>query len=100
MASAPKKSEGDYSKRDAAYALVTNDPTTSSHGAVSFVAGYPFKKDRTVGVTIGGQTFELFTTTHKAPDGPWTHGPEDDRSLAPAMVGAQAHSTRTSGRGR
>src|SRR3546814_9702716 len=49
MASAPKKSEGDYSKRDAAYALVTNDPTTSSHGEVSFVAGYPFKKDSTVG---------------------------------------------------
>src|SRR3546814_9728455 len=45
MASAPKKSEGDYSKRDAAYALVTNDPTTSSHGEVSFVAGYPFRSE-------------------------------------------------------
>ncbi|HEY9567238.1 MAG TPA: invasion associated locus B family protein [Thalassobaculum sp.] len=89
MASAPKKSEGDYSKRDAAYALVTNDPTTSSHGEVSFVAGYPFKKDSTVGVTIGGKTFELFTKTDKAPDGAWTQGPEDDRSLVAAMVGGE-----------
>ena len=37
MASAPKKSTGEYAKRDAAYALVTNDPTTNSRGAVSFV---------------------------------------------------------------
>lgn len=82
MASAPKKSEGDYSKRDPAFVLVTNDPTTKSHGEVSFVAGYPFKKDSTVSVAIGGKTFELFTATDKA----WTQGPEDDRDMVAAMV--------------
>lgn len=87
MASAPKKSAGDYSKRDAAYALVTNDPTTNSRGEVSFVAGYAFKKDSTVSVTVGSRTFELFTKTDKAPDGAWTQGPEDDRDLVAAMIG-------------
>lgn len=86
MASAPKKSVGEYAKRDAVYALVTNDPTTNSRGEVSFVAGYPFKKDSTVSVTIGGKTFELFTKTDKAPDGAWTQGPEDDRDMASAMI--------------
>lgn len=86
MASAPKKSAGEYAKRDAAYALVTNDPTTNSRGEVSFVAGYPFKKDSTVSVTIGGKTFELFTKTDKAPDGAWTQGPEDDRDMVAAMI--------------
>lgn len=86
MASAPKKSEGEYAKRDAAYALVTNDPSTKARGEVSFVAGYSFKKDSSVSVTIGGRTFELFTKTDKAPDGAWTQGPEDDREMVAAMI--------------
>lgn len=82
MASAPTKSVGDYSKRDPAFVLVTNDPTTGGRGEVSFVAGYPFKEDSTVSVAIGGTTFELFTAGDKA----WTQGPEDDRDLVKAMV--------------
>lgn len=82
MASAPKKSAGDYSKRDPAFVLVTNDPTSGGRGEVSFVAGYPYKDNSTVGVAIGGKTFDLFTADDKA----WTQGPEDDRDMVDAMV--------------
>ena len=82
MASAPKKSVGDYAKRDPAFVLVTNDPTTGGRGEVSFVAGYAYKKDSTVTVAIGGHSFELFTAADKA----WTQGPEDDRDMVAAMV--------------
>lgn len=82
MASAPKKSAGDYSKRDPAFVLVTNDPTTGGRGEVSFVAGYPYKEGSMVSVAIGGATFELFTAADKA----WTQGPEDDRAMVSAMV--------------
>ena len=82
MASAPKKSVGDYSKRDPAFVLVTNDPTTGGRGEVSFVAGYPYKDGSTVSVAIGGRTFDLFTAADKA----WTQGPEDDRDMVEAMI--------------
>jgi len=88
MASAPQKSVGDYTKRGNAYALVTNDPTTGGRGEVSFVAGYPFKRNSTVSVAIGGKTFELFTKAEEADkaDKAWTQGPEDDRDMVEAMV--------------
>jgi hypothetical protein len=82
MASAPTKSVGDYSKRDPAFVLVTNDPTTGGRGEVSFVAGYPYKAESSVNVSIGGSTFELFTAADKA----WTQGPEDDRDIVAAMI--------------
>ncbi len=82
MASAPKKAVGDYSKRDPAFVLVTNDPTTGGRGEVSFVAGYSYKEGSTVSVAIGGRTFDLFTAADKA----WTQGPEDDRDMVAAMV--------------
>lgn len=82
MASAPKKSVGEYSKRDPAFVLVTNDPTSGGRGEVSFVAGYAYKESSTVSVAIGGRTFDLFTAADKA----WTQGPEDDRDMVQAMV--------------
>jgi len=82
MASAPRKSVGDYTKRDPAFVLVTNDPTTGGRGEVSLVAGYAYKDDSTVSVAIGGRTFDLFTANDKA----WTQGPEDDRDMVAAMV--------------
>lgn len=82
MASAPTKSVGDYSKRDPAFVLVTNDPTTGGRGEVSFVAGYSYKPETSVTVAIGGATFELFTAGDKA----WTQGPEDDRAIVDAMI--------------
>lgn len=82
MASAPKKSVGDYTKRGPAFVLVTNDPTSAGRGEVSFVAGYTYQENSTVSVAIGGTTFELFTSEDKA----WTQGPEDDRDMVKAMV--------------
>lgn len=96
MASAPKKSEGDYTRRDPAFVLVTNDPTVGGRGEVSFVAGYTFQSQSTVRVAVGSHSFDLFTAADKA----WTQGPEDDRDLVAAMIaGADMVVKGTSARG-
>lgn len=67
-------------------------------GQVSFTGGYPFKPDSTVGLTIGGETFQLFI------DGEWAWArPDDDAKIIAAMkrgadavaVGESARGTRT-----
>lgn len=96
MASAPSKAEGNYSARGAIYTLITNDPAKSMRNQVSVVTGYTYKVDSTVEVTIGGQTFELFTDDDRA----WTQGPDDDAALVKAMVaGATMVIEGTSSRG-
>lgn len=65
---------------------------------VSFTGGYPFKKDSTVALTIGSDSFQLFT------DGEWAWArPEEDAKIIAAMkrgadavaVGMSTHGTRT-----
>lgn len=67
-------------------------------GQVSFTGGYPFAGDSTVGLTIGGTTYQLFT------DGEWAWArPEDDAKIIASMksgadamaVGMSARGTRT-----
>lgn len=82
MASAPVKQSGKYSKRGDPYALITNRPATKSAGEVSFVAGYSFKKDAPVKVTVGDRSFELFTTDDRA----WSPDQGTDGNLVKAMI--------------
>lgn len=71
----------------------------SSTGEVSFTGGYPFANGSTVSLTIGGDTFQLFTNGEWA----WSAGPEDDAKIVTAMkgganavlVGSSARGTRT-----
>ncbi len=78
--------------------FVSYRPAANAKGEVSFTGGYPFKPDSTVSLTIGGQTFQLFT------DGEWAWAaPEDDPKIVAAMkkgadavlVGVSARGTRT-----
>jgi invasion associated locus B (IalB) protein len=64
-------------------------------GEVSFTGGYPFAGDSTVALTIGGDTFQLFT------NGEWAWArPEDDAKIISALKrGADAVAVANSARG-
>jgi invasion protein IalB len=80
MVSAPKKSEGKYSKRDPVYIHVTHRPAAGTRDVVSITAGYTYKPGTTVKVTIGDQVFDLFTKEEAA----WADD-ELDAKLVTAM---------------
>ncbi len=74
--------------------FVTHRPGTAPQ--VSFTGGYPFANGSTVGVSIGGTKFELFTDGEWA----WSGSAEDDAALIRALRGgSDAVVTARSGRG-
>lgn len=76
--------------------FVSYRPGSDVAAEVSFTGGYPFAGGSTVSVTIGGDTFELFTEGEWA----WPASPGDDARLVTAMKrGAQAVVTGRSSRG-
>ncbi len=82
MASVPIKKQGNYTRRGDPFALVTNRPADRVRGEVNFVAGYTFKPASEVTVTIGKQTFRLFTANDRA----WSRDKATDRKIVAAMV--------------
>lgn len=71
-------------------------PEQGVQGQVTFTGGYPFAGGSTVSVTIGGETFELFTEGEWA----WPATPQDDARLVAAMRrGSEAEVRGRSGRG-
>jgi hypothetical protein len=57
----PKRSEGKYSRRDPTFVHVTHRTATGTHDVVSVTAGYTYKPNSAVTVTIGNEKFTLFT---------------------------------------
>lgn len=71
-------------------------PSAKVRGQVAFTGGYPFAKDSTVNMNIGGTEFELFTEGEWA----WPATPADDAKIITAMKrGANAILTARSSRG-
>jgi len=96
ITSAPKKSEGDYSKRGEASVIVTHWPGSKRFDEVSIVAGYPYKEDSEVTAKIGGATYELYTEGDRA----WRYTGADDRKMVQAMrSGSEMVVVGTSARG-
>ena len=96
MASQPIKDEGDYDNRGDIYALVTHRPAEDRRDEVSFVAGYDFKSDSTVEVTIGSLKKNLFTQGDSA----WAADKETDGELVQSMIrGSRMIVKGTSSRG-
>lgn len=97
MVSKPKKEEGNYAKRGAVYALITHRPAEKSKNVFSFVAGYPYKPNGEVTVSIGSQRFKLFTEneTAWAPD-----SATDNKLIAAIRGGSQMVVNGTSSQGR
>lgn len=66
------------------------------NGEVSFQGGYPFAPDSTVDVTIGSNSFKLFTEGENA----WTGSPDEDAKLISALrAGSEAVFKARSSRG-
>jgi invasion protein IalB len=66
----PDKSEGKYKRRDPVFLMVTHRPTESSDNVVSFIAGYGYKANSEVKMTIDGNSYVLLgqDDTAWAPD--------------------------------
>jgi hypothetical protein len=76
--------------------FVTFRPGAGAAGEVSFTGGYPFADGSTVKVTIGSDSFDLFTDGEWA----WPAAPEADAALLAAMKnGTDAVLVGRSGRG-
>ena len=66
------------------------------NGEVSFQGGYPFAPDSTVDVSVGSQSFKLFTEGENA----WTGSPDEDTKLISALrAGSEAVVKGRSSRG-
>ena len=71
-------------------------PDAGVNGQVTFTGGYPFAGGSTVTVSIGSESYELFTEGEWA----WPATPEDDARIVAAMKrGATAELRGRSGRG-
>ncbi|NBX66319.1 MAG: hypothetical protein EBQ96_04915 [Proteobacteria bacterium] len=82
MASQPKKSEGNYKKRDQVFALVTHRPAENTKNVFSFIAGYTYKPGSDVTLTFDDkQTFTLFTNKDMA----WAKDAETDNKITEAL---------------
>ena len=99
MVSQPKTEEGDYTQRGDVFALVTHRPAENSRNVFSYIAGYSYKPDSEVTVTVGNQSFTLFTEGESA----WTPDQATDNKLTEAIrrgnsfvvKGVSARGTRT-----
>ncbi len=81
MASQPESAKGNYTKRGEIFALITHRPGDNSFDVVSFVAGYTYKKNSDVNVTVGNKKFTLFTQADTA----WTSDNATDKALTNAI---------------
>ncbi|MCA1940527.1 MAG: invasion associated locus B family protein [Caenispirillum bisanense] len=81
MASEPKKAEGNYDKRGDVFVLVTHRPADKTRDVVSVVAGYPYKAESEVRMTIDGRDTSLFTHGERA----WARDTATDRKLVESM---------------
>ena len=83
ISSEPKKKRGDYDRdnRDETRVYVSHGPGKADRNVVQILAGYKYKKQSEVSVTIDGKTAKLFTLEDRA----WAMSPEDDQKLIRQM---------------
>jgi hypothetical protein len=95
--SEPKKQAGKFTSRGKPYIAITHAPQANVRDQVSYIAGYEFKPDSTVSVTIGKQTFSLDLLQK---DRAWAKDSDTDKALVAAMrKGNTLVITGTSSRG-
>ena len=83
ISSEPKKKRGNYDRdnRDETRVYVSHGPGKADRNVVQILAGYKYKKQSEVSVTIDGKTAKLFTLEDRA----WAMSPEDDQQLIRQM---------------
>ena len=77
----PKSSEPEGASRDPVFFLISHFPKQGIRNEVSTIIGYPFKKESTAQVSIGEQSFELFTSG----DGAWADSASKDREIVATL---------------
>lgn len=77
----PGKSAGEYTKRGDTYMQVAHRTGAKARNEVSVTAGYTYKKDSAVTLTIDGKKFVLFTNADTA----WAGEENPDDKLVAAM---------------
>ena len=92
MASEPTKAEGNYTRRGDVFALVTHRPSEDSLDVVSIVAGYAYKENSDVTVSIGSSSFEMFTVGERA----WNRDEAADKTMVQAMIRGSSLTVRGS----
>lgn len=96
MASKPKKDEGNYSRRDDIFALITHRPSEDTKDVFSYIAGYTYKSGSDVTIDVAGKKFTLFTQGGTA----WTPDADTDARLSKAIrAGSNMVVRGTSSRG-
>ncbi|MGD9638640.1 MAG: invasion associated locus B family protein [Alphaproteobacteria bacterium] len=81
IASTPQKDEGNYTRRDDIFAIVTHRPSDQSFNVVSIVAGYKYKEKSQAEIRIGSNRFSLFAYDDIA----WAKNASIDNSIINAM---------------
>ena len=82
IASAPTKETGNYKQRGHTLVLVAHRPAEKKLDVFELRAGYTYKKDSVVTISVDSQEFKLFTSKKTA----WAKSPETDHALARAMI--------------
>ncbi len=96
MAGQPKKAEGNYTRRDEIFALVTHRPAENTKNVFSYITGYTYKTGGDATVTIDGKRTVLFTQDDTA----WAPDAKSDNALAAAIrAGSKMVVKGTSARG-
>ena len=80
--SEPKKQAGKFTSRGKPYIAITHAPQAKVRDQVSYIAGYDFKPDSVVKVTIGKQSFSLDLLQK---DRAWAKDADTDKALVTAM---------------
>jgi hypothetical protein len=80
--SEPKKQAGKFTSRGKPYIAITHAPQANVRDQVSYIAGYDFKPDSVVKVTIGKQSFTLDLLQK---DRAWAKDADTDKALVSAM---------------
>ena len=98
MVSRPQKTSDNYTKRGDVFALITHRPAEKSKNVFSYIAGYSYKPDSEVTVTVNNQNFRLYTKDDSA----WAPDEVDNkitdaikRGNSLVVKGASARGTET-----
>lgn len=96
IASRPTQLEPSSVNHGDVYILVTDRPAERKLNVVSVQVGYDFKSSSEVSVTVGSQSFQLFTVNNSA----WSRDDAGDASLVAAMKNGSSMTVKgTSQRG-
>jgi len=82
MSTIASKSDGTYKARGPVMLTVTHRPSRKEFDTVSIVAGYQYKVDSDVAVTVDKQTWSFFSKSDRA----WARDTATDKAVTKAVI--------------